>query len=49
MRHALVNSPLRIGVSGHQQLGDQATLAFVAHHFRELLVSYVQQQRDVVL
>ena len=45
----MVNSPLRIGVSGHQQLGDQATLAFVAHHFRELLVSYVQQQRDVVL
>jgi 8-oxo-dGTP pyrophosphatase MutT (NUDIX family) len=47
----MVNSslPLRIGVSGHQQLGDQATLAFVAHHFRALLVSHVQQKRDVVL
>lgn len=42
-------SPFAIGVSGHQNLGDEATLDFVAHHFRELLSSYQQQKRHLVL
>ncbi|MBV9689647.1 MAG: NUDIX hydrolase [Ktedonobacteraceae bacterium] len=44
-----MNSPLRIGVSGHQQLADQTTIAFVAQRFREILVSYQQLGQDVVL
>ena len=31
---------LRIGVSGHQQIGDEATIEFVSQQLRELLVLY---------
>jgi 8-oxo-dGTP pyrophosphatase MutT (NUDIX family) len=34
---------LHIGVSGHQQLGDDETLHFVAQQFRELLAKYRNQ------
>ncbi len=40
---------LRIGVSGHQQLGDRSTLDFVREQFRTLLLSYQQQGFDLVL
>ena len=40
---------LRIGVSGHQQLGDRATLDFVREQFRAFLLSYQQQGFDLVL
>ena len=36
-------SVFRIGFSGHQQLGDEATQQFVAQQLRELLVTYQQQ------
>src|SRR5579885_1233260 len=36
------NSVLRIGFSGHQQLGDEATQQFVAQQLRELLTKYQQ-------
>jgi len=39
-------STLRIGVSGHQQLGDEATLTFVCENLRELLTTYQQQARQ---
>lgn len=34
---------LHIGVSGHQQLGDEETIWFVAQQFRELLAKYQNQ------
>jgi 8-oxo-dGTP pyrophosphatase MutT (NUDIX family) len=43
------NSPLIIGVSGHQNLGDEATREFVAQQFRELLVTYQQRVPHLVL
>jgi 8-oxo-dGTP pyrophosphatase MutT (NUDIX family) len=36
------NSVLRIGFSGHQQLGDETTQQFVAQQLRELLIKYQQ-------
>jgi 8-oxo-dGTP pyrophosphatase MutT (NUDIX family) len=36
-------SLLRIGFSGHQQLGNEATIAFVAQSVREVLTSYREQ------
>lgn len=33
----------RIGFSGHQQLGNQATIAFVAQSLREILTTYREQ------
>jgi hypothetical protein len=45
--------PLRIGFSGHQHIGDEATTAFVARSIRELLEKYQQQAqqqgRDVIV
>jgi 8-oxo-dGTP pyrophosphatase MutT (NUDIX family) len=40
---------LRIGVSGHQQLGDRSTIDFVREQFRLLLLSYQQQGFDLML
>src|SRR5690348_8182617 len=40
---------LRMGVSGHQHLGDETTREFVATTFRALLQSYQQAGYDVVL
>jgi len=40
---------LRIGVSGHQQLGDRSTIDFVREQFRMLLLSYQKQGFDLVL
>src|SRR6266853_3399000 len=37
---------LRIGFSGHQQIGDESTIAFVAQSLRELLTMYQQQARE---
>src|ERR1700726_2755841 len=36
-------SVLRIGASGHQQLGDDATIEFVFYQLRELLLAYQKQ------
>lgn len=41
--------PFVIGVSGHQNLGDEATRAFVAQQFRELLLTYQQHTPRLVL
>ncbi len=41
--------PFVIGVSGHQNLGDEATRDFVAQQFRELLLTYQQQIPHLVL
>ncbi len=40
---------LRIGVSGHQQLGDRPTHDFVRAQFRALLLAYQEQGYDLVL
>ncbi len=42
-------SPFRIGVSGHQELGDESTLHFVSQQFRELLTNAQQHEQAVVL
>ena len=39
-------SAFRIGVSGHQQLGDEATIHFVSQQLRELLTTYREQARE---
>jgi hypothetical protein len=31
---------LHIGVSGHQQIGDEATIEFVSQQLRELLATF---------
>src|SRR6266487_633569 len=36
-------STFRIGVSGHQQIGDETTFKFVSQHLRELLTLYKEQ------
>src|SRR5579872_4031939 len=33
-------STLRIGVSGHQQIGDEATIEFISQQLRELLTTF---------
>src|SRR5579885_3690456 len=38
----------RIGVGGHQELGNRETSRFVAEQFRQLLMTY-QQQQEIVL
>lgn len=43
------NSSFAIGVSGHQNLGDEATRDFVAQQFRELLMTYQQKIPHLVL
>lgn len=40
------NATFRIGLSGHQQLGDEATIQFVSQQLHDLLVSYRQMARD---
>src|SRR5579885_2839470 len=40
---------LRLGVGGHQELGDSNTVRFVAEQFRHLLTTYLQQNRELVL
>lgn len=42
-------SPFVIGVSGHQNLGNEATQNFVVYHFRELLNNYQRQKSHLVL
>jgi 8-oxo-dGTP pyrophosphatase MutT (NUDIX family) len=36
----------RIGVSGHQRLGDETTLDFVSQQFKQLLIEYREQARQ---
>jgi 8-oxo-dGTP pyrophosphatase MutT (NUDIX family) len=43
------NAVLRIGVSGHQSLGDEETERFVAQSIREQLLAYRQKASDIVL
>src|SRR5579875_3559684 len=45
------NPVFRIGMSGHQQLGDEATVTFVAEQVRELLTRYQKEvcQQDQML
>lgn len=40
---------LRIGVGGHQNLGNETTQRFVAQRFRELLTTYQQHEQELVL
>ncbi|SRR5579875_461313 len=44
-----MTTPFRIGVGGHQNLGDPATERFVAHQFRQLLTTYLHSQQSIVL
>ena len=37
---------LRIGVSGHQQIGDKATIEFVSQQLRELLATFQCQAHE---
>jgi len=39
-------STFRIGCSGHQQIGDEATVQYVSEQLRELLITYQRQARD---
>jgi 8-oxo-dGTP pyrophosphatase MutT (NUDIX family) len=39
-------SVFRVGFSGHQQLGNEATIAFVSQGLRELLTTYQEQTRQ---
>ena len=41
--------PFAIGVSGHQNLGDEQTYHFVAQQFRNLLCQYQQHETAIVL
>jgi hypothetical protein len=45
----VVKPQLRIGVSGHQQLGDHVTHNFVREQFRAILHAYQQQGYNLVL
>src|SRR5215469_16951174 len=40
------DSVLRIGCSGHQQIGDETTIKFVSEQLRELLIASQQQAQD---
>ncbi len=42
------NIPFRIGGSGHQNLGEEATQHFVAQQFRDLLSTYREREHAVV-
>jgi 8-oxo-dGTP pyrophosphatase MutT (NUDIX family) len=42
-------SPFALGVSGHQNLGDEATQDFVTQQFRELLITHQQHTPHLVL
>src|SRR6266487_5219276 len=42
-------SPLCIGVSGHQNLGDEITQQFISDQFRQLLRNYQKSTNDLVL
>jgi 8-oxo-dGTP pyrophosphatase MutT (NUDIX family) len=42
-------TPFRIGAGGHQNLGDPATERFVAHQFRQLLITYLHRQQSIML
>jgi 8-oxo-dGTP pyrophosphatase MutT (NUDIX family) len=44
-----MTTPFRIGVGGHQNLGDPETERFVAHEFRQLLTTYLHRQQPIVL
>ena len=37
---------LRIGVSGHQQIGDEATIELVSQQLRELLATFQRQAQE---
>ena len=37
---------LRIGVSGHQQIGDESTIEFVSQQLRELLATFQCQAQE---
>src|SRR5215472_4216385 len=39
-------SIFRIGCSGHQQIGDEATLQYVSEQLRKLFTTYRQQAQD---
>src|SRR6266568_7284673 len=36
----------RVGLSGHQQIGDESTVQFVSQQLRDLLVTYRQMAHD---
>jgi 8-oxo-dGTP pyrophosphatase MutT (NUDIX family) len=40
------DSMLRIGCSGHQQIGDETTIEYVSERLRELLIASQQQAQD---
>src|SRR5258708_1085819 len=42
-------TPFRVGVSGHQNVGDDATQQFVSEQIRSLLVAYRETYNDIVL
>jgi hypothetical protein len=42
----MVGSILRIGVSGHQQIGGEATIEFVSQQLRELLLTLQHQANE---
>src|SRR5437763_15251854 len=37
---------LRVGVSGHQQIGDETTIEFVSQQLRELLATFQRQAQE---
>ena len=37
---------LRVGVSGHQQIGDETTIEFVSQQLRELLARFQYQAQE---
>lgn len=39
-------STLHIGASGHQQIGDEATIVFVSRQLRELLTTFQRQAHE---
>ena len=41
-RNIMSKATFRIGLSGHQQLGDEATVQFVSQQLRDLLATYRQ-------
>src|SRR3989442_3602815 len=47
--NSMKRSPFALGVSGHQNLGDEATQDFVTQQFRELLITHQQHTPHLVL
>jgi hypothetical protein len=45
-RYMMSKATFHLGISGHQQLGDESTIQFVSRQFHDLLTTYLQAACD---